>query len=199
MNTLLKTLIVSCFIGSSLGGCTAVAIGGAAAVGGLSIADRRTTGAQADDQVMELNVARQIKGYLDKSPYANNSTVSVTSYNRQILLTGIVPNEQARLEVERIARSQQAARNVFNHITLSGSRGAGNVVDDSWITSKVRAMLLKPQGFSPNHVKIVTYDGTTYIMGILTPQEQAAVSHQVSTTAGVHKVVTLYETFNPVQ
>lgn len=199
MNKLIKTLILSLFIGSTLGGCTAMAIGGAAAVGGLSIADRRSTGAQADDQVMELNIARQAKSYLNQSPYANNSTFSVTSYNRQVLLTGIIPNEQARLEVERIARSQQAARKIFNYITLTGSRGPGNVVDDSWVTSKVRAMLLKPRGFAPNHVKIVTYDGTTYIMGILTPQEQAAVTQQVSTTAGVKKVVTLYETFVPAQ
>lgn len=50
-------------------------------------------------------------------------------------------------------------------------------------------------GVIPSRVKIVTYEGTTYVMGILTPEEQAAVTEKVSTTAGVQKVVTLYQTY----
>ncbi len=68
-------------------------------------------------------------------------------------------------------------------------------VKDSWITSKVRTVLLNPKGYSPNHIKVVTYNGVTYVMGILTSSEQNAANHEISTTSGVQKVVTLYETF----
>ena len=59
----------------------------------------------------------------------------------------------------------------------------------------MRTTLLGIQGVIPSRVKIVTYEGTTYVMGILTPEEQAAVTAKVSTTAGVQKVVTLYQTY----
>ena len=47
------------------------------------------------------------------------------------------------------------------------------------------------------HVKVVTYDGTAYVMGILAPNQQAAVTERVRTTPGVREVVTLYETYQP--
>ena len=61
----------------------------------------------------------------------------------------------------------------------------------------MRTTLIGTKGVSANHVKVVTYNGVTYVMGILTPEEQALVSNTVSTTAGVQQVVTLYETFVP--
>lgn len=192
-----KTLLLSATLAAALSGCVSAVLGGAA-VGGASAIDRRTTGAQADDNVMEVRIKNTALTYLRQ----NNQTegyepkLSVVSYNRQILLLGQVPTEADKAFVEQVARSEQSAEGVYNYITIAPqARTFGNVTTDTWSTSKVRTTLLGIKGVYPGRVKIVTYDNVTYVMGILTPAEQAAVTEKVSTTAGVQKVVTLYQTY----
>ncbi|MBQ5428773.1 MAG: BON domain-containing protein [Neisseriaceae bacterium] len=188
----LKTLSLCVLLATvPLTGCTALAIGGVAA-GGLAITDRRTVGAQTDDQTMEMAIKSQSMSYFKQQGSAN-STVSATSYNRNILLTGVVANEEEKQAIDRLARAQASVREVYNYIDIGTAYTMS--VKDSWITSKVRTVLLNPKGYSPTHIKVVTYNGVTYVMGILTPAEQNAVNHEISTTTGVQKVVTLYETF----
>ena len=188
----LKTLSLCVLLAAvPLTGCTALAVGGVAA-GGLAIADRRTVGAQTDDQSMEMAIKSQSMSYFKQQGSAN-STVSATSYNRNILLTGVVANEEEKQAIERLARAQASVREVYNYIDVGTAYTMS--VKDSWITSKVRTVLLNPKGYSPTHIKVVTYNGVTYVMGVLTPAEQNAVNHEISTTTGVQKVVTLYETF----
>ncbi len=193
-----RTLLAAALTATLLSGCVGAVLGGAA-VGGASALDRRSTGTQADDNVMEVRIKNTALSYLRQ----NNQTegfepkLSVVGYNRHILLLGHVANESDRAFVEQVARSEQSVQEVYNYISVSPQkRTFGNVSSDIWSTSKVRTTLLGIQGVIPSRVKIVTYDGVTYVMGILTPAEQAAVTERVSTTSGVKKVVTLYQTYN---
>ena len=167
----------------------------------MSATDRRSTGAQADDQVMEVRIQNSALTHLrsNNTMQGFEPKLSVVSFNRQVLLMGLVASEADKAFVERVARAQPNAQKVYNYIQVASSaqRGFGDVSNDSWITSKVRTTLIGTKGVSANHVKVVTYNGVTYVMGILTPEEQALVSNTVSTTAGVQQVVTLYETFVP--
>ena len=192
-------LLLLCLLPLPLSGCF-TALVGAGAFGVMSATDRRSTGAQADDQVMEVRIQNSALTHLR----SNNTTqgfepkLSVVSFNRQVLLMGLVASEADKAFVERVARAQPNAQKVYNYIQVASAaqRGFGDVSSDSWITSK-GTTLLGTKGVSANHVKVVTYNGVTYVMGILTPEEQALVSNTVSTTAGVQQVVTLYETFVP--
>ncbi len=193
-----RTLLAAALTAALLSGCVGAVLGGAA-VGGASALDRRSTGTQADDNVMEVRIKNTALSYLRQ----NNQTegfepkLSVVGYNRHILLLGHVASENDRAFVEQVARSEQSVQEVYNYISVSPQkRTFGNVSSDTWSTSKVRTTLLGIQGVIPSRVKIVTYDGVTYVMGILTPAEQAAVTERVSTTSGVKKVVTLYQTYN---
>lgn len=199
MKKTLSTLLLAASLTGALSACVPALIGGAA-IGTLSATDRRSTGAQTDDQVMELRIQETALSYLR----AHNQVagfepkLSIISYNRQLLLLGLVATEADKAFVERTARAQPAAQKIYNYIEVAQQgRGLGNVADDSWITSKTRTTLLNAPGLSPNHVKVVTYNGVTYVMGILTPTEQQSATQIVSTTAGVKKVVTLYQTFEP--
>lgn len=194
-----RALLLSAALTTTLSGCAAALLGGGA-LGVMSATERRSTGAQADDQVMELRVQESALKHLR----ANNSVpgfeprLSVVSFNRHVLLMGLVSNEADKAFVERVARAEQNAAQVYNHIQVAQAhRSFGDVSNDSWITSKVRTTLLGTAGIPSNQVKVVTYNGITYVMGILTPAEQQLVSQTVSTTAGVRQVVTLYETFVP--
>lgn len=199
MKKTLATVLLAACLGGSLSACVPALIGGAA-VGTASVTDRRSTGAQADDQVMELRIKESAMSHLRGKNQANGFApkLSVVSYNRHVLLLGLVGSEEDKAFVERVARAQPAAQTIYNYIEVAPhGRSIGNVADDSWITSKVRTTLLNVPHASPNHVKVVTYNGITYVMGVLTPTEQASVTQVVSTTAGVQKVITLYQTFDP--
>ncbi len=197
MNTTVKSLLLSLTLAATLSGCAAALVGGAA-VAGDSALDRRSTGAQADDNIMEVRIRKTAIDYLKQNSQASGiePKLSVVSYNRHILLLGQVATEEEKQFVERVARAEQSAQAVYNYIEVSPqARTFGNVSADTWSTTKVRTTLLGIQGVYPGRVKIVTYGGVTYVMGILTPEEQAAVTQRVSTTAGVQKVVTLYQDY----
>ncbi|ASK27520.1 BON domain-containing protein [Neisseria chenwenguii] len=195
-----KLILTAATASVMLAGCLPAIVGGAA-VGTKSVVDRRSSGAQADDNVMAVRVAQSARSYLRQ----NNPTIgykpkiSVVSYNRNLLLLGQVSNESEKQAVEQIARNERAAANVYNYITVSpDARTFDNVATDSWGTSKVRTALLGLPASTQARVKIVTYGNVTYVMGILTPTEQAAVTQRVSTTIGVQKVVTLYQEYNGI-
>ena len=91
MKKYLSALALGLCLTTTLTGCPAVIVSGTA-LGTLAVIDRRTTGAQADDKVMEIRIHDGAISYLNSQ--AQNSkfqpTLSVISYNRQILLLGLV-------------------------------------------------------------------------------------------------------------
>ena len=197
MKKYLSTLLIALCMTVILTGCPSFPNGG----GTVGTLDRRSTAAQSDDKVMEVKILDEAMNYLNN--HTSNKhfkpTIFVISYNRQILLLGLVASESDKNQVERVARAQPAAQKVYNYIDVANqNRTLSHVKDDTWITSKIRTNLLNVKGVSPTHIKVVTYNGTTYVMGILTPDEQQSATNTISTTAGVQKVITLYQTFNPV-
>lgn len=196
-----KTAATLTLLAISLTGCFAAALGGGA-LGVMSATDRRSTGTQTDDQVMELRIQNQAASHLraKNTLQGFDPVISVVSYNRRILLMGFVATEEDKAFVERIARAEPNAAQIHNHIHVTAAqRGFGDISRDSWITSKVRTTLLTARGVPSNQVKVITFNGITYAMGVLTPTEQEAATQTISTTAGVRQVVTLYETFIPAQ
>lgn len=192
-----KPVLLAALTAALLSGCVSALVGGAA-VGTKSAVDRRTTGAQTDDNVMAVRVGTTALSYLRQNNQTEGYTpkLNVVSYNRHLLLLGQVSSEAEKHFVEQIARSEQAAQGVYNYITVaSPTRTIGNVTADTWGTSKVRTVLLGLSPATQARTKIVTYDNVTYVMGILTPEEQAMVTEKVSTTVGVQKVVTLYQNY----
>ncbi|HHK5608965.1 TPA: BON domain-containing protein [Neisseria cinerea] len=190
-------ILTAAILSLTLGGCVSAVIG-SAAVGTKAVIDRRTTGAQTDDNVMALRIETTARSYLRQNNQVQGYTpkISVVGYNRHLLLLGQVATEGEKQFVGQIARSEQAAEDVYNYITVASQpRSLGDITNDTWNTSKVRAALLGIAPATQARVKIVTYDNVTYIMGILTPDEQAQVTQKVSTTVGVQKVVTLYQNY----
>lgn len=196
MTKQLRSLLLAVLIGTSLSGCVGILAGGAAG-GALVAFDRRSTGAQADDQAIELKVSNQISSKInaERAEGVEKAYVTVVSYNRRVLIVGEVPDQTTAEYVERLVRAQPNVRAVYNHLAINKPRTFSDRSNDTWVTTKVRTNLMNAKGFAPNQVKVVTVAGTAYVFGILTPTEQAAVVERISQTAGVQKVVTLFETF----
>jgi osmotically-inducible protein OsmY len=171
-----------------LQGCaeTVIAVGAGAAV--MSATDRRSTGAQVDDEGIELQLTNRID-----ERFGDKVHVNVTSFNYVVLLTGEVPDASTRAEIEKIARADKRIRSVANEVQIGSVSSFGARTNDAFITSKVKARFLDEGHFNPNHVKVVTEASVVYLMGIVTEAEDKEAVQIARTTSGVLKVVKIFE------
>ncbi len=169
-------------------GCAAVLVGGAAATTGYVVGeDRRSVGTIAEDQGIESKIGNRIT---EKYP---NAHINVTGYNRMALLTGEAPTADAKAEIERVARSVENVRGVYNEVSVGPPSTLSQRTNDAYITSKIKARYLDAQRFNPIHVKVVTEAGTAFLMGIVSRKEAEDATELARTTSGVQKVVRVFE------
>ena len=173
-----------------LHGCTAAVVG-AAATGVVVAQDRRTVGTVTEDEGIEIKTGNRIS-----NRFPDGIHINVTSYNRIVLLTGEVPDEATKAEIERIARGVENVRGVFNELAIAGVSSYTVRTNDSIITSKVKANFVDDGNFNPIHVKVVTENSVVYLMGIVTQKEAQEATQIARTTSGVQKVVRLFEYTN---
>lgn len=186
-NGVRRALLVATVIGASLGasGCFPVVATGAA-VGTLAAIDRRTVGAQTEDQAIELKAALQIRERI-------GSGVSITSYNRKVLLTGQVANEADRRTAEAIVADLPNVRSIHNELQIAGVRSLSTSAADAAITARVKAALIDAPDLQANTIKVVTEAGTVYLMGLVSPREAERAAQVASRVGGVQRVVTVFE------
>jgi osmotically-inducible protein OsmY len=189
MNQKLRTLVVVCASAASLQACVPLVVTGAA-TGVSATFDRRSYGTQLEDSEIEVRIMRQINQQLD-----DKVSISTTSVNRWVLLTGQAKDETSRQQAEKIASDTQNVRKVFNEVTIGWPSTVGNHASDSLTTSKVKTRLFNPEvpGISGHNVKIVTEFGVVYLMGMVTESEAKIAVDIARTTIGVQKVVNLFE------
>ena len=170
-----------------LAGCPAVILGGGAAAI-TAMEDRRTSGTMVDDDAIETHVRR-----IMRERYGENTHVSVTSFNRSVLLTGEVPDQARRAEIEKLVRDIGNVKSVTNDLQVAPPSSLGARANDGLITTRVKARLLDSTKVNPVHVKVVTEAGVVYLMGIVTEQEADAAVDIARTTGSVIKVVKVFE------
>jgi osmotically-inducible protein OsmY len=174
-----------------LSGCVPLVVAGAVAGTALVATDRRSVGAQADDESIELKIGNNIG-----SGYGDRVHVNVTSYNGIVLLTGEVPEHGLVATIGEIARTTAKVRRVHNELVVAAVSPVGSRSKDSYITSKVKARFVEANKFSATHIKVVTDRQVVYLMGLVKPDEAEAAAQIASTTTDVVRVVKLFETIS---
>lgn len=174
-------------LGGTLAGCAPIIIGGAA-VGAMVVADRRTSGSQLEDESIELRAAGRVRETLGDRVH-----VSVTSYNRQVLLTGEVPNAQDKQRVEQIVSRVENVRSIVNELGVTPVTSLTERSQDALITGKVKAAMVDAKDLSVSAFKVLTERGTVYLMGLVTQREAARATDIARSTGGVRKVVRVFE------
>lgn len=180
----LATLALS----GALSACAPLVIGGAAAGTVLVATDRRTSGAQLEDQGIELRAANRISDQL-----GSRVRVNVTSYNRRVLLTGEVPNEQDKARVEQIVAGVENVAATFNEVDIVGSPSLSQRSADALTTGRVKAAMVDAKDLSVNSFKVLTERGSTYLMGRVTQREADRAAEVTRTVPGVQRVVRVLE------
>jgi osmotically-inducible protein OsmY len=161
---------------------------GGAMMGGLVAVDRRTAGTQLEDEGIELRANTQVRDAL-----TDRGHVNITSYNRQVLLTGEVPTEQTKQLVEQVISQVANVRVIVNELAVMGNTTLSQRTSDTLTTGRVKAGLVDEKDLYASAFKVVTERGTTYLMGRVTQREAELATEVVRSTDGVQKVVRVME------
>ncbi|MDO8277470.1 MAG: BON domain-containing protein [Burkholderiaceae bacterium] len=171
----------------SLAACAPLLVGGAV-MGTIVATDRRTSGAQLEDEGIELRSASRLRDVLGERGHVN-----VTSYNRQVLVTGEVPSAQDKQLVEQALSRVENVRAVVNELAVMGNASLTSRSSDTLITGRVKASLVDARDIFANAFKVVTERGTIYLLGRVTQREADRATAIVRGVSGVQRVVRVLE------
>ena len=171
-----------------LQGCGVAVVGAGSAAAITALEDRRTSGTQIEDEGIELRAGNRIS-----ERFGGKAHVSVTAFNRWVLVTGEVPDEAAKREIEKIVLAVPNVRGAANELQVAGASTLGSRTNDAYITSKVKARFVEARKFNAVHVKVVTEAAAVFLLGVVTAREAEDAVQLARTTGGVRKVVKIFE------
>lgn len=183
----LTRLAAALVLTATCAGCAPLLVGGAVIGSGLVVTDRRTTGIQIEDEGIELRAASRVRGL------ATLGRVSVTSYNRTVLITGEVPAEAEKAAVGNAVKQVENVRDVVNELVVAPNSPLGSRSNDAVLSAKVKATFVDAKDLQANAFKVVAERGVIFLMGRVTEREAARGAELASSVSGVKKVVRVLE------
>lgn len=171
-----------------LQGCELAILGAAGGAAYSIVEDRRSSGAQIDDEAIQLRAQNRVS-----ERFGDKVHVTVTSFNRMALLTGEAPDEPMRDEIIKIVQGVPNVRGISNEIQLAIPTPRASRINDELITTKVKGRLIDSGKANSVHVKVVTEAGVVYLMGVVTEREAEDSVEIARTTGGVRKVVKIFD------
>jgi len=172
----------------ALTGCAAAVVGAGAAAGYGIYEDRRSAGTMTDDSRIESRASSAID-----QKFGWKVHVNITSYNRQVLISGEVPDAVTHAEIEKLVAALPGVRAVSNELTIGPLSSLAARTGDTVLTSNVKTRFLGAKNFNAVHVKVVTEAGVVFLLGMVTEVEANAATEIARTTDGVKKVVKVFE------
>jgi osmotically-inducible protein OsmY len=191
MSLTLRRITLGLAMVASLGGLTAcfpLIVGGAMVGGGLVATDRRTSGSVLEDEGIELRASSRVREGLGERVHVN-----ITSYNRQVLITGEVPSAQDKQLVEKIVSGVDNVRNIVNELAIMGNSTLTQRSSDTLVTGRVKAALVDARDLFASAFKVSTERGTTYVMGRVTQREADRATEVITSVSGVQRLVRMFE------
>jgi osmotically-inducible protein OsmY len=172
----------------SLSACFPLMAGGVVMTGFVAV-DRRTSGAMLEDQAIEVKTSTRIRDALGERVH-----ITVTSYNRKVLLTGEAPDAKDKEQAGEIAKNIDNVSSVWNEVGVTSITTLTERTNDLVAAGRIKADLIDAKDLFSNAYKIVVERGAVYVMGRITAREAKRVSSVISGVTGVKKVVLVHET-----
>ena len=184
----LSALLGALAASTALTACAPLLLGGAMVGSSMMVTDRRTSGSQIDDQTIEIKGSKRVGDAI-----GDRGSVSITSYNRLVLITGAVPTEADKAAVEQAVARIESVRSVVTEVAVGAPSSFGARSNDTLLTSKIKASMIDAKDVQANAFKVVTERGIVYLMGRVTEREAGRATDIARGVSGVQKVVRVFE------
>ena len=161
----------------------------------------RTPGTYIDDFVLDIAVVERTIRKSDKR--FKGSHIAVEVFDGDILLVGQVPSENLKEKAAIETRKLKTANHskVYNYLQVAPPTTLLARTNDAYITTKIKAKLiasgLTAKNDTPNRkIKVLTEDGTVYLMGIINESNSDSITSLVKSVYGVRQIVNLFKELN---
>lgn len=182
--SLLSTLVMCLGLAS----CAAPLMFGGVIGGAMVASDRRSAGIQLEDESIEQRSVTAIR-----ENFGSKEHINITSYNRQVLLTGEVSNDAVRRQVESLISRVENVRAVVNEMAIGPASSTSDRANDVLLVAKVKASMVDTEDVFANVFKVVGERGTVYLMGRVTQREAKRATDVVRGVSGVKRVVRVFD------
>jgi osmotically-inducible protein OsmY len=180
---LIILMLIVCF---SISSCM---MGGIAVSGAQAVYDRHSIQKKLDDNFTSMQAYRAI--YLKTDKY-KNTNISIATYNDTVLITGQTPEVGQKNEITQLVKNLANERKVYNFAEIASPSSVLTRTSDTWITSKIKAKMIATNNIDPTKIKVVTENGTVFLMGIV-PKEDADTAVDIAqNTSGVQSIVKIF-------
>jgi osmotically-inducible protein OsmY len=188
MNRIPSALIAALVSIVALSACAPLVVGGAVVGGSMLVSDRRSSGAQVEDQAIELKAVNRVREAI-----GDRGHINATSYNRLLLITGEVDTDADKAAVEQAAARVDNVRSIVNELAVMPATSLASRSSDTILSGKVKASFIDAKDIFANSIKVVTERGTVFLLGRVTEREAARAAEVARGVSGVQKVVRVFE------
>lgn len=148
-------------------GCGLAILGGAA-VGATVVAQERPVDEAVSDTAIQASVDRHLLEF----SVDIFQQVDVSVVEGKVLLTGLVPEPQNRLDAARLAWQADGVREVINEIEVKDRSTLSDAARDGWITTKLRSRITLDEQILGVNYTIDTVNQKIYLIGIAMSQAE---------------------------
>ena len=185
INFLLFSL--SLFFLSFVYGCSPAGIIASGGATTMVIAEGdRSLGTVIDDTTIKINIAQK---FLNSE---NNSFLSIETkvIEGTVLLTGIVDNQELRINAIQRVGEVNGVKEVINEIQIGDKTTVKEYANDLWINTQIKALAAKNIGLRVLSYNFETIRGKVYIAGITSrPEQLDIVIQSARKVKGVKEIV----------
>lgn len=175
---------------TSLTGCIPAALVVGATAGGAVVYDKRPTKTMLQDQKASESVSQMV---VNAPELQQGTHIVVATFNHIMLLAGQTETAAQRDKVYALASTVKNVSRIYNEITVETPTSKWQRTQDTWMTTKVKSKMLAQAGFHSTQIKVVTENGTVYLMGILSHSQADDAVDIARHTDGVQTVVKVFE------
>lgn len=188
MKSTIRLVVIIAALAPFLQSCIPLIIGAGVGAGVMMAEDRRSSGTVLEDQTIVIKAGNRIT-----EKYGEQVNINVTSFNRFVLLSGQAPTDEIKQDVSVLVLEVPNVRNIQNEIVVAGISSKTSRASDALLTSRVKGRLAQNKEVSANNVKVVSENGTVFLMGLVTRAEAETASQTAATTSGAQRVVKVFE------
>lgn len=184
-NNILVTLILVCSL--NILGCSPTGILASGGATGMVVAEGdRSFGSVVDDATIKINIAAKFINS-DDNLFVD---VSTSVLEGRVLLTGLVDNQEIRIDAVRRVWEVEGVNEVVNEIQIGNRTSLKEYAQDVWITTQVRGLAAKTIGLRAIAYNFETIQGKVYVVGITSrPEQLEAIIDVAKTVKGVNEIV----------
>ena len=146
----------------------------------------RTFGTVVDDATIKVNIAAKFLNAGSNMFVEINTTV----LEGRVLLTGLVKDQETRIEAVRLVWEINGVNEVINELEIGNRDTLKDYATDLWINTQARAVSAKIVGLRVVGYNFETINGKVYVAGITNkPEQLESLIQSLKTIKGVKEIV----------